>query len=736
MIHPASSKHRTIAGAALLAGALLNSALHAQTTEADNAASTSAAQEEVLTLAPVEVSAEVAKAAPPALATTRLELSARETPQSISTIDEERMQLENFFNVDDVLRNVTGVHVSFYDTERPLYYARGFQITDFQIDGMPSYSSSTSQEFDTALYDNITVVRGANSLISGAGIPSATVDLHRKKPGRELAASVSASTGSWDLYRGVVDVNVPLTKSGSVRGRVVGVAQTEESFLDRYSDVTTAWLATFEADVSPTTTLGFGYQTQENEPDSPMWGVIPRFAADGSLANLPRSINFSADWTYWSRQADTAFITLNQKIGENWDFRAAYNRTTGETSRLAVYANGNPDTTTGSGLFLLSGANESEDVRDNLDLYLSGKFTLFDREHDLVVGWNYEDLENNAAVLGGNSGWGAGAWNYVIPDYRIYNGVTATRPVVFDTGADRVTNTRQQGFYGTTRLRPLDPLAVILGARVSSWETYVDSYAAGGAYTGRTGAAEVSSEVTPYAGVVYDVTKDIALYASYTESFRPQTQKDRNFNTVSPAVGSNTELGVKTEFFDDRLVLNVAVFETKVDNFAIVDVTQPPNSLPDGSTPYIGVDGTESRGVEIDLAAELAAGWTASIGYSNVNTRRNPADLTYANVPEHLLRFNTTWRLPGDWNRLTIGAGVNWQGEQTGSVTTHPTIVPIRVTQDPFALVNFFANYRFTDNLSATFSVRNAFDETYWATLDYPNYGEPRSFQLTVRYTF
>lgn len=736
MTHPASKKPRTIAGAALLAGALLNGVVHAQTNDADNAPATSAPQEEVLTLAPIEVSAETAKAAPPALSTTRLEMSARETPQSISTIDQDRIEFENYFSVDDALRNVTGVHVSFYDTERPLYFARGFQITDFQIDGMPSYSGSTSQEFDAALYDQITVVRGANSLISGAGIPSATVDLQRKKPGKELGATLSASVGSWDLYRGVIDANVPLNESGSVRARFVGVGQTENSFLDRYSDKTTAALASFEADVTPTTTLGFGFQTQKNDPESPTWGTIPRFAADGSEADLPRSINFAADWTYWSRQSDTVFFTLDQHFGEDWNFRAAYNRTTGDYRRLAVYANGNPDTTTGSGLFLLSGANQSEDVRDNIDLYLSGKFTLLDREHDVVVGWNYDDLENNAAVLGGNAGFGAGAWTYVIPDYRAYDGVTPTRPVVFDTGADRVTHTRQHGFYGTTRLRPLDPLAVILGARVSTWETYVENYAAGGAYTGRTGEAEVNSEVTPYAGVVYDITEDIAVYASYTETFRPQTQKDLNNNTLSPAIGSNAELGLKTEFFDDRLVLNAAVFETKVDNFAIVDASQPPNSLPDGSTPYTGVDGTESRGFEIDLTAQITPDWTAGLGYSNVNTRRNPADLTYANVPEHLLRFNTRYRLPGDWNKLTLGAAVNWQGEQTGSVTTHPTISPIRVSQGAFALVNVFADYRFNNHLSATLSVRNAFDETYWATLDYPNYGEPRSFQLTVRYTF
>lgn len=720
-----TSAHRTIVGVALLAGALLNGLAHAQSPE-----------DEVVTLAPLEVSAPAEPDVAPAVTSTRLEMTARETPQSISIVDRERMDLENLFSADDVLRNVTGVHVSFYDTERPLYFARGFQITDFQVDGIPTYSGSTNQEFDTALYQNITVIRGANGLITGAGMPSATVDLQRKRPGRDFVASLSGTVGSWDFYRGVADVNVPLTEDGRVRARFVGVGQTKESFLDRYADETTAFLASLETDLTPTTTLGVGYQFQSNQPESPTWGVIPRFAADGSEANLPRSTNFSTDWTYWNRDSGTAFVNLDQKLGENWNLRAAFNHTKGDYERLAVYASDNPDTTTGSGLDLRAGANDTEDVRQNIDVYLSGKFTLLDREHDLVFGWNYDALESDAAGLSLTLD-GTLPWIYPIPDYRDYNG-DIPAPILARTGASRVTHTEQNGFYGTTRLKPVDPLAIILGARVSSWKTYSDNYDTTGTYTGRTGVAEVENEITPYAGVVYDITDTVALYASYTETFRPQTQKDLNNNVLSPAIGSAAEIGIKADLIRDRLEANVAVFEVKQDNFAVVDASQPPNSLPDGSTPYIGVDGTVSRGFEIDLNARLADGWTASLGYSNVNTRRNAADLTYANVPEHLLRFNTRYRLPGDWSRLTLGASVNWQGEQVGYVSTHPNpaLNPVRVTQDAFALVNFFADYRFNDHLSATLSVRNAFDKTYWATLDYPNYGEPRSVQLTVRWQF
>jgi outer membrane receptor for ferric coprogen and ferric-rhodotorulic acid len=100
--------------------------------------------------------------------TTRLPISLQETPQSATSIGLQRLQDESLFSINDVMRNVTGVSVSFYDTQRPLYYARGFAITDFQVDGIPTYSGSTNQEYDTAFYDRVEVIRGANGLLSGA----------------------------------------------------------------------------------------------------------------------------------------------------------------------------------------------------------------------------------------------------------------------------------------------------------------------------------------------------------------------------------------------------------------------------------------------------------------------------------------------------------------------------------------------------------------------------------------
>ncbi|ATC65969.1 TonB-dependent siderophore receptor [Nibricoccus aquaticus] len=724
---------RVVAGSVLVALSAV-SALTQETPKGPNAPAASS-EGEVIALEKLEVSDSQVGSAP-MVASTRLALTIRETPQSISTIGRLRMDEESLFNVNDVLKNVTGVHVSFYDTQRPLYFARGFQITDFQVDGIPTYSGSTNQEYDTALYERIDVIRGANGLTSGAGIPSATINLVRKRAGKAFAASARATVGSWDFYRAETDVNVPLSQDGKFRSRFVVAAQDAESFRDRYAEKKLAWMASVEGDVTATTTLGAGYQYQDNDPTAPMWGTLPRFASDGSELNLPVGTNFSTNWTQWDRTSETAFVTLDQKLGENWNLRAAYNRTEGYVFSLRVYATASgagqfPNPTTGGGLRLLAGLGETEDVRDNLDVYATGKVELFGRQHDVVLGWNMNNLEAESPSFYSITG-GTYLWQYVIPDYRTYDG-NAPMPTVLKTGGKQVATTDQSGFYASLRYRVMDPLSVIVGARLSSWETRTDVYAPSGARSA-TGAYEVNDEVTPYLGVVYDINAVWSAYASYTDVFRPQSNKDRNGDLLKPVLGSNVEGGLKAEFFAKRFQVSFGVFETKQDNYAVRDGTL---KIPDGTADaYIGVDGTKSSGVEFEMSGYILPEWTANLGYTNVNTRRHPLDLTYANVPEHLIQFSTNYRLPGAWKKLSVGAGANWQGKATGYGINHPLLGTTTAEQASFALINVFANYRFTDHLTATLSVRNATDYQYWATLDYPNYGEPRNVTATLRWSY
>jgi outer membrane receptor for ferric coprogen and ferric-rhodotorulic acid len=675
--------------------------------------------------------------------TTRLPISLQETPQSVSVIGLQRLEQESLFSINDVMRNITGVNVSFYDTQRPLYFARGFQITDFQVDSLPTYSGSTNQEYDTAFYDRIEVIRGANGLLSGAGIPSATVNMLRKRPGTEFDASFSASVGSWDFRRLQTDVTAPLTADGRFRSRWVAAWQDRDYYYDRYRENKMSGMAVLEGDLTDSTTVTVGYQSQDNNPFGSTWGTVPFFAADGSYAHLPRSTNMAPRWSRWQRQTSTVFANLEQRFGEDWLLRVNLARTRGNVQSLRVYGTGYPDGATGEGVFLRASAGENEDTRDALDVYLSGTYSLFGRQHDVVVGGSWQDLESTAFGVATQypGDWGTYGREraFYIPDLRAWDGdigeVTYAR-----TGARSLARTTQRGVYASTRLRLAEPLSLIAGARLSAWETRTQAFDAVGRYTGTSGRYDVQDEVTPYVGLVYDIVPDVSLYASYTEIFNPQNYRDRDNNLLAPVEGSNLEAGVKASLFDGAALVTAAVFEARQDNYAVRDASQPEGSLPDGTSAFIGVDGTKSRGWEVDYNGQLLPGWTLSAGYTHVKVTREPTNLIYANLPEDYLQLSTQFRFPGRWDRLSIGGGLSWQSEVQGFNIARPngdgTTTPVTVTQDAYVLANVNASYRISEEWTATLAVRNALDKTYWANLDYQNYGEPRFVSFSLRWKY
>ncbi|MGO2012663.1 TonB-dependent siderophore receptor [Pseudoalteromonas sp.] len=662
---------------------------------------------------------------------TRIPLSAKELPQSVSSISRELMDLSAITDINDVMLNVPGVNVTQYDSQRPLYFARGFQITDFQVDGIPTYSGSTNQEYDTSLYQQVEVIRGANGLLSGVGSPSATVNMIRKRPKQEFDASVSAGIGSWDKRRGVADISVPLTQDGSIRSRLVVAYQDSDSYLDRYQEDKLAMMGIIEADITRNTTVSLGYQNQDNNPEGTTWGTIPIFASDGDEANLPVTSSYAPKWTKWQRESSTVFADIEHHFNDYWKLRAALNHTEGELESLRVYASGFPDRDTGEGVFLRGAAGSTEDTRDSLDLYLTGSYNLFNREHELMFGANISQNESTSLSYSSLSDW-----SYNVPDAWSYNG-EAPIPDYTPTGAYQKSNTDQYGFYAATRFRVTDILSLVGGARITSWETSTNNYDTNASYVDTTGDYKVSNEITPYVGIVYELTPSTSLYTSYTDIFTPQNYKDKNNNLLAPVLGSNLEAGIKSEFYDGQIMATFAIFNTKQDNYGVRDLTQPDYSLPDGSSAYKGIDGTESEGVEISLSGHINQGWLVNAGYTYVDTTRNKDDLIWTNLPEHSVKLSTHYQFSGALDKLNIGGGIKWQSEITGYSVSHPLISEgVTYEQDAYMLINLHANWRFNKSWNATLSATNVTDETYWANIDFANYGEPQNINFTVKWTY
>lgn len=668
---------------------------------------------------------------------TRMDLSLRETPQSVSVITRQLLDDLGAVRLDQALAQTTGIQVGQNDTERTTFYARGFGINNLQIDGMARGGNAPLQ--DTILYDRIEVVRGATGLMGGTGDPSATINMIRKRPTKEFQASAGLIMGRWDDQRFEADLSTPLNAEGSVRARTALAWQRRDSYLDMYHERKTVGMVILEADLRPGTLLTAGVDFQDNKPTGATWGAVPYWNADGSLANLPRNTSWTAPWSTWAEKQHTVFTSLDQRLPGNWNMHLGYARTQSTNRTTALYAGkGYPDPATGTGMELWTGAwGAGKNTDDNFDAYASGPFTLLGRKHTAIVGWNGGN--QRARSLGGKA-----EINYskFLPDYRSWTG-NIPRPVFHPDGSHTETVTRLAGGYVATRLSLADPLHVIIGARSSTYRTDTRSYDKRGAYTGSGDLVETRNEVTPYVGAVFDINKQYSAYASFTQLFNPQSSKDRNNQFLAPETGDNAELGIKGEFYEGKLNASAALFHTKKKNLAELDRTVPPGFLlPDGGQAMVANGaGVTAKGVEFDVSGQLSSAWEASGGYTYLHAAEADGRRAATTQPRHLLRLATSYRFDGRLAGLKAGASMtaqsatyseSWYGRPpSGEMTNIP--------QAGYALVNAMASYAINRHASVQLNVNNLLDKKYYRNVGFFDgvfWGEPRNISLAVRTAF
>ena len=668
---------------------------------------------------------------------TRMDLSLRETPQSVSVITRQLLDDLGAVRLDQALAQTTGIQVGQNDTERTRFYARGFGINNLQIDGMARGGNAPLQ--DTILYDRIEVVRGATGLMGGTGDPSATINMIRKRPTKEFQASAGLIIGRWDDQRFEADLSTPLNAEGSVRARTALAWQKRDSYLDMYHERKTVGMLILEADLRPGTLLTAGVDFQDNTPTGATWGAVPYWNADGSLANLPRNTSLTTPWSTWANKQHTVFTSLDQRLPGNWNMHLGYARTESTNRTTVAYAGaGYPDPATGKGMRLWTGAwGAGKSTGDNFDVYASGPFTLLGRQHTAIVGWNGGN--QRARSLGGKA-----EINYpnIVPDYRSWTG-NIPRPVFHPDGSHTETVTRLAGGYVATRLSLADPLHVIIGARSSTYRTDTRSYDKRGAYTGSGGLVETRNEVTPYVGAVFDINKQYSAYASFTQLFNPQSSKDRNNQFLAPETGDNAELGVKGEFYEGKLNASAALFHTKKKNMAELDRTVPPGFLlPDGSQAMVANGtGVTAKGVEFDISGQLSRGWEASGGYTYLHAAEADGRRAATTQPRHLLRLATSYRFDGRLAGLKAGASMTAQSA-TYSASWYgrpPSGEMTNIPQAAYALVNAMASYAINRHASVQLNVNNLLDKKYYRTVGFYDsvfWGEPRNVSLAVRTAF
>ncbi|EPT7064453.1 ferric-rhodotorulic acid/ferric-coprogen receptor FhuE [Cronobacter turicensis] len=665
---------------------------------------------------------------------TKMLLVPRDIPQSVSVISQQRMQDQQLTTIEDVLENTTGVTVSRIDTSRTNFFARGFYISNFAYEDMPTFLDNRwnfgDTAGDTAIYDKIEVVRGAAGLMSGTGNPSAYVNMVRKHADSQtFKGNVSATYGSWDKQRYVMDVQSPLVESGKVRGRVVAGYQDNDSFVERNHYRKKFIYGVVDADITDSTLLSLGYDYQESQEDSPTWGGFPSLYSDGSRTHFRRGFNTAADWAYSDLDSTKIFANLTQRFDNGWEAKVnAMHAETNFDNRL-MYIDGFPDKTTGRyNAALWQGAwggwNVGERKQDSVDAFVRGGYELAGRQHEMMFGGSYSRQRNNydnAYPVNDNSGL------MDVGNIHDYNGNTLANPTWSNFALYQRDVIRQKSLYAATRLSLADPLHLILGARYTEWNAK---------YNLERKPDEIrrskSDDVTPYAGLIYDIDDTWSAYASYTSIFQPSGQRDVNSEFLDPTTGKAYEAGLKADWFNTRLTASLAVFRIEQDNVAVNTGVIIPGS--GGQTAYKSVDGTVSKGVELELNGALTDNWQLTFGASRYIAEAGDGVAVNPDQPRTTMKLFTRYQLPS-LPALTVGGGARWQ-TKTWQDIAGPN-GDTRISQNGYTVVDLFTRYQATKNLAVQANLNNVFDKEYYDYLGtYGVYGAPRNVSVTASYSF
>ncbi len=643
--------------------------------------------------------------------------SIRETPQSVSVITRQRIEDQNFTDVSDALRFSTGLtlqSVGGVYTEHSAL-ARGASA-DYQLDGMNQNVDSRAAQFDLAIYDRVEVLRGPAGLFRGAGSAGATINLVRKRALADFYVGATAGGGSWGSYRAEGDITGALTASGNIRGRLVGVTEDRGSHLDGVDNKKHLIYGTVEFALAADTTISLGTTYQHAKMDY-FYG-LPAFAT-GQLPDVSRSKSYVAPWANGTLDNLEMFGELEHRLTNGGTIKATLRRSESNRSSQTLFSGGGLDA---RGMQALS-SNKERIENDNIaaDAFIDTPFSAFGSAHNFLIGADFQDYSQSTKRRAFQA----------FPRVNFFTFDPATipepnfnaQPLV----GDSLSKVRSYGIYSQLRLKPVQPLTIIGGMRLS-WREVTNAD-----YLTNTNSAgpDVKGKLTPYAGITLDVLRDWSIYGSYAEVFQPQSATTVAGVLLDPITGRQYEVGIKGELLDQRLNVSAALYRTVRSNEALADPANPGFSIAGGKR--------RAQGFEFEVSGELTPGLNMTLGYAYNETKVIVAALSqigqvYApTTPKHNFTLWANYSFPA----ASILSGVEAGAGLRANSSFYSQVGTVRFAAESYTVASLQLGYNFNEHVKLTANVENLFDETYFAKVGSATannyYGAPRSAMATLR---
>lgn len=686
--------------------------------------------------------------------------SLREIPQSVSVVTQQQIRDQGLRSLDEALASASGISVTTSHGNTPAIYSRSFAIRQVQVDGGTPLALGN---VDLATYDHVEILRGADGIYAGRGDPGGTINLVRKRPTDQWRYSVEGNVGSWNDYSTVLDAGGPLG-SGPVRGRLIAKYGDKNFFYDTASERDGLIYGITETTLSKDTLLTLGGSLSK-KTGTPNFRGVPLYL-NGDDSHLPRSASFIPDWAFSKAHKTELFGQLDHNFNQNWSARLNVTHIRSDTEKHQVGTHLGIDPVTQAGPILY---DEYSHIRGNstaADIAVNGRFPLLGREHDVTVGGSYYYYTSPDSYITPN------AYDiYFDPqpvDIRNFDSGAIPRPELPRAIGESPNHTRESSYFARFRFHLSDRLRLGLGARVANFDQKMDAN-----YWDENGQIIMSFPRAPYedrnvltkfAGLTYDLTPELTLYASYADVYQAQSEFFKaDGSLLKPVIGSNVEIGAKSSWLDGRLQTTLALYNINQNNAAMNDDRRWIGELDDetvmriidqedltgGHCCFVDSSKLISRGVDLEVSGEISTGWNLSASYNYNRNKWKVSDLeagspNHSQTPMHQFKLWTSYRLPGQWQRWTLAAGVQAQSRTYESGTTGRSgwggSIPYRIERPGHAIYNAAVSHQFNRQWQAQLNINNVFDKRYYRSVNTPShsnwYGTPRSFLLTVRGQF
>lgn len=645
---------------------------------------------------------------------TKIPASLREIPQSVSIITNQQVKDRNVDTFDQLARKTPGLRVLSNDDGRSSVYARGYEYSEYNIDGLPAQMQSINGTLPNLFaFDRVEVMRGPSGLFDSSGEMGGIVNLVRKRPTKAFQGHAAAGFGTHKQYKAEADVSGSLNSDGSVRGRVmvqtVGASPRPAEKNNRHE----TFYAAADWDINPDTVLGAGYLYQQRHL-APYNGLPAD--ADGKLPSLPQHAFVGADWNKFKMHSHDVFADLKHyfgnggygKVGMRYSDRKADSNYTFAGSKL-----NNAGQADVAGL--------GTDIKQKafaVDASYSRPFALGNTANEFVIGADYNHFrstnEQGRSTVASNIALdGFHSVSYVDLIQNARAGAHGYKHTLDTENLDKF------GVYGKSVFHPADGLSLISGGRLGHYKIESGD--------GKTLHKASKTKFTGYAGAVYDLNDNNSLYLSLSQLYTPQTNLDADGKLLKPRQGNQFEVGYKGSYMDDRLNTRVSFYRLKDKNAA---APLNPNNR---NTRYAALGKRVMEGVETEISGAITPKWQIHAGYSYLHSQIKTAsnsrdDGIFLLMPKHSANLWTTYQVTPE---LTVGSGVNAMSGITSSAGMHA---------GGYATFDAMAAYRFTPKLKLQINADNIFNRHYYARVGSANTfnipGSERSLTANLRYSF